>query len=284
VLIVGGMVLHNLLIMNFFMVKRQREEKKERWVLRFDRTQLLQHLLTTIAFTVLVITGFALRFPEAWWVKALSTVGMTETVRGDLHRIFAVVMVITALYHMYYVFLTKRGRREFVSIFPAWQDFKDLYVAMRYYLFSSEERPKFSRYDYMQKAEYWALVWGTIVMILTGFVLWFPTESARLLPFWAIPASQTIHYYEAWLATLAILVWHFFFVIFHPEEYPMSWTWITGKMSEDSVKRHHARWYEELAARGEGGRASGSDIVGGPESYTPPESAGPEDSDERQPG
>ena len=64
----------------------------------------------------------------------------------------------------------------------------------------------------------------------------------------AVTISQTIHYYEAWLATLAILVWHFFFVIFHPEAYPMSWTWITGKMPMEAVRKHHAGWHRELAA------------------------------------
>ena len=114
-----------------------------------------------------------------------------------------------------------------------------------YHTFRSEKRVKFGRYDYMQKAEYWALVWGTIVMVLTGLVLWFPTLTARFLPGILIPASQTIHYYEAWLATLAILVWHFFFVILHPEEYPMSWTWLTGKMTKEAAKEHHGEWYEE---------------------------------------
>jgi cytochrome b subunit of formate dehydrogenase len=86
-------------------------------------------------------------------------------------------------------------------------------------------------------------------MALTGFILWFPAQAMKIFPWWAVTASQTIHYYEAWLATLAIIVWHFFFVIFHPEEYPMNWTWLTGRMSEHSVKHHHARWYEdEIAA------------------------------------
>ena len=84
-------------------------------------------------------------------------------------------------------------------------------------------------------------------MILTGLILWFPVLAARFLPAVVIPAAQTIHYYEAWLATLAIIVWHFFFVIFHPEEYPMSWTWLTGKISKKAVKEHHPRWYEEEA-------------------------------------
>jgi cytochrome b subunit of formate dehydrogenase/DnaJ-class molecular chaperone len=257
VLIIGGMVVHNLMIMNYFMIERRKEEAGSSWVLRFDRPQIIQHLLLTLAFVVLVITGFALRFPDAWWVKWLAEVGMTEEVRGDLHRIFAVVLIVTAAYHMYYIFLTRRGRDEFRSILPSWQDFKDLWANVGYYTWRSGKKVKFSRYDYSQKAEYWALIWGTIFMILTGFILWYPQWAVKIFPSWIIPAAQTVHYYEAWLATLAILVWHFFFVIFHPEEYPMSWTWLTGRMTEESVKRHHARWYDELRSGGQGGTASG---------------------------
>jgi cytochrome b subunit of formate dehydrogenase len=158
--------------------------------------------------------------------------------------------------------LTRRGREEFRSIVPAWQDVKDFVNNMRYYLFQTDRKVEFSRYDYSQKAEYWALIWGTILMILTGLILWFPQWSVKILPGWAIPAAQTIHYYEAWLATLAIVVWHFFFVIFHPEEYPMSWTWLTGRMSEEAVKRHHARWYKDLKRRQPGGAGAAATPVG----------------------
>jgi cytochrome b subunit of formate dehydrogenase len=172
-------------------------------------------------------------------------IGMTEPVRANLHRIFAVIMIATSISHMWYIFLTRRGRIEFRDILPAPSDFVDFIRNIRFHTWRSSEEAKFGRYDYSQKAEYWALIWGTILMIITGIVLWFPETAVKILPVWTISASQTIHYYEAWLATLAILVWHFFFVIFHPEEYPMSWTWLTGKMSRKAVKKHHARWYEE---------------------------------------
>jgi formate dehydrogenase gamma subunit len=249
-LVIGGMVLHNLLIINYFIIERRKQEKRSPEVKRLDRSQVLQHLLLTISFTLLVITGFALRFPEAWWVEMLAAIGMTEEVRGDLHRIFAAVLVAASLYHLYYIALVKRGREEFLAIVPNWQDVKDFFATIRFYTWRSDEHVKYGRYDYTQKAEYWALIWGTALMALTGFVLWFPTQAARMLPVWGIPAAQTIHYYEAWLATLAIIVWHFFFVMIHPDFYPMSWTWLTGKMTEDTVKHHHGRWYEEMVDSG----------------------------------
>lgn len=276
--IIGLMVVHNLVIMNYFMIERRKENQISRWVMRFDRSQIIQHLLLTVAFVMLVITGFALRFPNAWWVEWLTAMGMTESVRADLHRAFAVLLVITAAYHMYYVFLTRRGREEFGSMIPRWQDMKDLWNNVRYYTWKSDRKVKFGRYDYSQKAEYWALIWGTVLMIITGFILWFPQWTVKILPSWIISASQTVHYYEAWLATLAVLVWHFFFVIFHPEEYPMSWTWLTGRMSEESVKRHHARWFDEEIAGSDGG--AGATPIAPKVSATYAPGAGPDRGDE----
>ncbi len=253
VLTIGGMAIHNLLIMNYFIIERRRQQKREAVIDRLDKSQIAQHLLLAISFIILVVTGFALRFPESWWVVWLSNIGMTEGVRSDLHRIFAVVMIVTSLIHVYYIIADKRGREEFMAIVPVWQDVKDSWNTIRFYIWKTEKHVKHGRYDYTQKAEYWALIWGTALMVLTGFVLWFPAEAVKILPAWAIPASQTIHYYEAWLATLAILVWHFFFVIFHPDAYPMSWTWLTGKMTEGEVKAHHGRWYDEMVSRDESG-------------------------------
>ncbi len=248
--IVGGMVIHNLVIMNYFMIERRKEEESSQWIVRFDMVEIVQHLLLTITFLILVVTGFALRFPDAGWVRALAVLGMSEPARLNLHRIAAVVLIMVSISHAYYVLVTPRGKKEFRAMLPSWRDVLDFFGNIRYYTWRSKEKIKFGRYDYSQKAEYWALVWGTIIMILTGIILWFPEYTVKLLPPQVIPAAQTIHYYEAWLATLAIIVWHFFFVIFHPEEYPMSWTWLTGKMTMKFVKKHHTRWYEEELASG----------------------------------
>jgi formate dehydrogenase gamma subunit len=245
-ILIGGMVVHNLVIMNYYMMKRRKEHASDGVAItRFTRNEVIQHLALTVSFLILVVTGFALRFPDAFWVEWLSALGMTETRRGDTHRVAGVVLILTSLYHAYYVLVTKRGRQELKALLPSGKDVGDVWDNLRYFTFRSDRKAKFGRYDYTQKAEYWALVWGTIVMAITGLILWFPELATRFLPALAIPASGTIHYYEAWLATLAILVWHFFFVIFHPEEYPMSWTWLTGKMSKKFVKEHHTEWYEE---------------------------------------
>jgi cytochrome b subunit of formate dehydrogenase len=190
-------------------------------------------------------------------VHLLLSAGMTEPVRLNLHRIAAVGLIVASAWHAYWVLLTRRGKREFRALMPRWLDIREFVANLRYHTWRSTDKVKFGQYDYSQKAEYWALVWGTGIMALTGLIMWFPEITARYMPSLVIPAAGTIHYYEAWLATLAIIVWHFFFVIFHPEEYPMSWTWLTGKMSRQAAEEHHARWLAEEEERA--GAAAGEE-------------------------
>ena len=98
----------------------------------------------------------------------------------------------------------------------------------------------------MEKAEYLALIWGIILMSLSGLILWFPEFFIYYLPVWSFETAEVIHYYEAWLATMAILAWHWFFVIFHPGVYPMNLTWTDGKISEREMKKEHRLEYKRM--------------------------------------
>ncbi|NIM00329.1 MAG: DUF4405 domain-containing protein [Acidobacteria bacterium] len=246
--VIGGMVLHNLVILNFHAVRKRRQLGQATTVRRLDHVQLAQHALMALSFIVLTITGFALRYPDAGWVSLLTAIGLDEPLRANVHRIAGVAMLIVALTHVLYVILARRGREEFRAMVPSRRDLREAVDNLRYHTWRRERPADFGRYDYTQKAEYWAIVWGTALMALTGAVLWFPDLAVKLVPAWVVTASQTVHFYEAWLAALAIVVWHFFFVLFHPDVYPMSWTWLSGKVDRRSVEKHHPRWYrEELA-------------------------------------
>ena len=243
--VIGGMAVHNALILNFYMVEKRRRERAERSVIRFDKIQIAQHATLALTFILLVLTGFALRYPDALWVKVTGIAFLSEPVRSWSHRILGVGLILFSIVHVVYVVASKRGREEFRAMLPNFQDIKDFGDNMAYHTWLRKKKPGFGRYDYTQKAEYWALVWGTGLMAITGLVLWFPVVATSWAPAWIVSISETIHFYEAWLAMLAIVVWHFFFVIFHPEVYPMSWIWLTGRMPEHEVESVHGRWYEE---------------------------------------
>jgi len=95
------------------------------------------------------------------------------------------------------------------------------------------------RFNYGEKFEYWALVWGTFVMAATGLLVWFQVEFGAFMPRWIIDVALAIHFYEAILATLAIIVWHFYAVIFDPDVYPLNWAWLDGRMSVQHYEEEH---------------------------------------------
>jgi formate dehydrogenase gamma subunit len=245
-IVIGGMLLHNFLIFNYYLILSRRESLRRRSVVRFDRFQVIHHMVLAISFIVLVITGFALRYPDAAWVGLATNLGLSEPARSTIHRVAGVLLVVFGIWHVIWILTSQHGRREMKAMFPRLKDFRDLVDNLRYHTFRSKREAWIGRYGYPEKVEYWSLVWGIVLMTVTGVVLWFPEATVRLFPSWTIAASQTIHFYEAWLAALAIVVWHFFFVIFHPDVYPMNWAWLTGRFTEEHVQHHHPAWYEEL--------------------------------------
>ena len=173
--------------------------------------------------------------------------------RGIIHRVAGVVLVAASLYHLWYMAMTPRGREFFRDIFPGKGDLKDIVGALRWYLGRTHERPRFGRFSYIEKSEYWALVWGTVVMGVTGVILWFQDPFIELLSKLGWDVARTVHFYEAVLATLAILVWHLYFVIFNPDVYPMNLAWFTGKISEAEMEEEHPLELEEIRRKEQDG-------------------------------
>lgn len=243
--VIGGMAAHNGVIWWYHIQEKRRRDKAKAKVRRFSRLEVIEHQMNFVAFFLLVFTGFALKYPDASWVRLTEELGLTEGLRGLIHRIMAVMMILVALSHSAFLILTRRGRRDFVALMPRIRDVQDFIHNMAYHLRLRKDRPVFARFDYTEKAEYLALLWGTSVMIATGLVLWFPTFASRYLPAWAYSVSEVIHFYEAWLALLAILVWHFYFVFFHPEVYPMNTTWLDGKTTVEHALHKHGKAEDE---------------------------------------
>ena len=244
--VIGGMILHNLLIFIFEIRKKRKRLQGEITIPRFTKSEVFQHLILLVSFITLAITGFALKYNQSWWAELLMTFGLSETARQYIHRTAAVIMISVGVYHVLYLIFTLRGRDVLKNLMPKFSDITEARDNILYYLRINKTKPQFDSYDYTEKAEYWALIWGTIIMGLTGFILWFPTVVGNWAPTWLIKVSELIHFYEAILATLAILVWHWFFVIFHPHEYPMSLTWIDGKMTLHTYRHHHEKHFRKV--------------------------------------
>jgi formate dehydrogenase gamma subunit len=209
--------------------------------LRWTRVERVQHWILAISFGLLAITGFALKYPEALWVQPLLMLEGKFNLRGWLHRGSAVVFMALSIYHAGYMIFSPRGRTLLKDLVPVRQDFIDFKVNVGFLLGKREKPPEFDHFSYMEKAEYWALVWGTVVMAFTGFLLWFENTALKIFPLWMLDVFTVIHLYEAWLATLAIFVWHLYAVIFNPEVYPLNKSMVDGMMSEEEMEREHGR-------------------------------------------
>lgn len=258
IVIIGSMVLHNLIILVSYIHKKRQARKQDRLYRRFRAFEVYQHFLLIFSFFILVITGFALKFPDAGWVRLLVSAGMTESVRSLLHRIGAIVLISISLIQLVYFLFHRQGRKEISALRPQISDLTGFWQNMKYYLGLTKQRPRFDRWDYTEKAEYLALIWGTAVMAFTGLILWFPEFFMNFLPTWMFETSEVVHYFEAWLATLAIFIWHWFFVIYHPEKYPMNLTWMDGKISEDELRHHHPEEYAAIQKQSEQGETDQS--------------------------
>jgi cytochrome b subunit of formate dehydrogenase len=239
--VIGAMFLHNAIIWRSKAVARRKIQNP--FMVRMTTNQRWQHLILFTSFIVLVITGFALRFPNSWLAEVL---GMSERLRSITHRVAGVVLIAAGIYHVFYLAATREGRRLIWDFAPGPKDVFDAWGTMLYYLGLSKERPKFGRFSYAEKAEYWALVWGTALMGVTGIMLWAKVWVGNLLARWWVDVATAIHFYEAILATLAIVVWHFYQVFLDPDVYPMNWAWWDGKMPVEHYRHEHGLDVEAL--------------------------------------
>jgi len=239
-LTIGGMALHNALVWRKKVLARRNQQ---RTIVRLTINQRIQHLLLLASFIVLVLSGFALQYPDSGLSWLL---GSNEYLRRIIHRVAAVIMMIVGIYHLGYLVLSKDGRKWVKDMLPKLKDVRDVVGNFSYYLGIKRLKPKIARFGYAEKAEYWAVIWGTFIMGLTGLMIWFKIGVFGFLARWWIDIALSIHFYEAVLATLAIIVWHFYQVIFDPDVYPVNFAFIDGRVSEELYKEEHELAFEEM--------------------------------------
>jgi cytochrome b subunit of formate dehydrogenase len=191
----------------------------------------IQHALLVVSFAVLVWTGFALKYPEQWWARPLL---VTEHLRGIVHRTAGAVMIGVSVMHFISLITSRRLRVHWKEMLPNRRDPGEALSNLAYNLGLRNSRPGRSSHSYIEKAEYWAVIWGTAVMALTGVMLWANNWMLAMFPKSWLDVATSVHFYEALLATFSIIVWHFYSVIFDPDVYPLDTAWLTGR----TVRQH----------------------------------------------
>lgn len=226
-----GMLLHNLLDLvkktRTYSLWRRRPPEQSSIKERMSFPFRIAHSIAAVSFFVLVYTGFALKYPEAWWSGLLQF--SSGEFRGLVHRIAAVGLMGACFFHFGHLAISARARGQIAQFIPGMADFREFIHRTSYNLGLRSDPPAPVRVGYIEKVEYWAALWGTFVTAVTGLILWFENLTLTWLPGWVPEAATVLHFLEAILATLAILIWHFYSVMLDPAVYPMDTTWLTGK-------------------------------------------------------
>lgn len=231
-----------------------KDVNKNNEYLRFPIIFRIQHMILLVTFLLLAFTGWSLKYPEAvqskWWIRIWGG----PATAGLIHRIAGVTMLLDFVWHVIYmgylIFTGKTKLDATTTIIPVPKDLTDAFQNFMYFFGLTEEKPRFGRYSYLHKFDYWAVFWGMAIIGTSGFVLAFPVFSSQFFPAftlgWIWPVMSVLHSDEALLAIVFILFFHFFNEHLKWGKFPMSWLWLTGRISLEDMKHEHPLEYEQL--------------------------------------
>jgi cytochrome b subunit of formate dehydrogenase len=217
-------------------------QEKQKYYQRFSVAQRVEHWVMFASFTLLALTGIPQKYVGQAWAEAMiAAFGGIEQTR-IIHRWSAILLVTVSVAHILVITYRIYVKRGEMSMLPGMKDATDLVGILAYNLGFRKDRPKMPLFNYAEKMEYWAFVWGTVLMAVTGFMLWNPIATAKIMPGSFIPAAKAAHGGEALLAVLAIIVWHFYWV--HLRHFNRSM--FTGKLSQHEMEHEHAGELERI--------------------------------------
>jgi cytochrome b subunit of formate dehydrogenase len=226
-----------------------------RYYSRFTLSQRYLHATIFTTFLGLALTGMTLRFSHSAWAHrfALAVGGFSAILFW--HKFCAVILTLAFLIHLGdigYRGIFKGQHGIFWgpnSMVPRWKDFQDLYGHFRWFFWLGP-RPKFDRFAYWEKFDYWAVFWGMGIIGISGYAMWFAPLAAKFVPGSWLNIALLIHGEEALLAVWFIFAIHFFNTHLRPGSFPMDLVIFTGCMTEEELKEKHPAEYERLVETG----------------------------------
>lgn len=222
-------------------------------VLRLTLNERVQHLALMICILLLVVSGLSLRFADTGFGRLVIALEGGIEARGQLHRLAAVGLMLLWVYHALYVVFTERGHDQLMAIIPRFQDLRDLLATLKLNLGMASTAPRFGRFDFRQKFQYWAVAFGVWSMVLSGLVLWFENQSMAVLPKWGIDLTQILHSSEGLLIFVVLFLWHLYDAHLRPGVFPMDRTWLSGRLTREELMERHPLEYERLFGEKEEG-------------------------------
>jgi cytochrome b subunit of formate dehydrogenase len=238
-------------------VAAERVQKQPRTRIEYRRFSVFHrwmHFLVFASFTVLVFTGMPLKYEDTWWAQSFMDFFGGVTAAGVYHRIAAIVTVFywsAEMLVMIVMVLKQRGKvRERMPLMFNGKDLQDI-VGMFSWFFGRGPKPQFDRYTYWEKFDYLSLVAGTVIIGLTGFMMWFPIETTQVLPGYWLNVALVIHSNEALLAMGVIFIFvHFFSAHLKPESFPLDKVIFTGSLPVDHYKAERPLEYARRVREG----------------------------------
>ncbi len=229
----------------------------ERLYRRFTTFERTLHLLMLISFFILAITGMMLKFSYMGWAQGFAQALGGFATTGVLHRLAAVTLITVLCVHLGDVWRRKKRTnqswKEFIfsdsSLIFNRNDAKEFAASIKWFL-GKGPRPKYGRFTYWEKFDYFAVFWGMAIIGSTGLLLWFPEFFTLVLPGWWVNVATIIHSDEALLAVAFIFTVHFFNTHFRPDKFPMDEVIFTGRVSVEELKHDKPREYEQLVQEG----------------------------------
>jgi len=221
------------------------------YVQRWNLQHRLQHGLLVVSMVLLIGTGFPIKYAYTRWAQwVVGLFGSFENMLA-LHKLGATLLILAGIYHLVWMLLNGiRGNISWAMV-PTWKDVKDACLHAAYLIGLSSTPPQYGRYSYLEKFEYLAVFWGMVVMGGSGLALWFPTVATRFFPRWVLDGLRIVHSNEAFVALLSLAFGHFFFAHLHPDVFPSSPVWYSGKQSLHHLAREHPLELRERVERGE---------------------------------
>ncbi|OGO62052.1 MAG: hypothetical protein A2029_12540 [Chloroflexi bacterium RBG_19FT_COMBO_47_9] len=220
---------------------------------RFSVSQRWEHVILLACIAILLLTGLPQKYSSSVWSQTIiSTPERLATIQL-IHHISALVLTGLVLYHLGKACYLIARRKLPGDMLLTLQDIKDAWNMLLYLIYIKKQKPAFGKYNFEQKVTYWFLFFSIGIMIISGYVLWFPETITRILPGGIIPAAIMAHSTEAIATTIFIVIWHFYHV--HIERLNLSI--FSGWLNDEDMRTHHSLEYNQLVRKSRTNQDSG---------------------------
>ncbi|RPI18486.1 MAG: hypothetical protein EHM58_05375 [Ignavibacteriae bacterium] len=220
---------------------------QEEYVIRFNLSERIQHVILFVSLIMLLITGLSLTYYDSWLGRMMIEIEGGLQGRGRLHNLFAFILIALCVYHAFYITFSDKGHKEISHLKFRKKDFKKLIPGLKFSMGLNTNKPSSGRYNISQKFQYWGVVLGCAVMIVTGLILLLKVWGiAMIVPKWLWDITGVVHSNEGILIFIVLFLWHIYDVHLSPKIFPMNKVWLTGKISKQELQSEHPEEYEEI--------------------------------------